>query len=233
MRLWMLLLFVPFVIPATTHAAEFESTWRVEFENVTDPSASFVAGTSTYNIGSGQQFRANVFVNSSQSFDGLNLTFGWGSAESQGVEATNLDNSFTMNSVNVDEDGLFDPDGIPAELGGFRQSGDVDTGLRPYGYYLTLFKMDGTIAANTDIKIASFLLTNNLAHGGSGSLVIWDAGQGIGWTSQVADHDLNYSRPGGSQSYNINSVPEPGSLMAMGCAGMGVLFGMRRQRRKG
>ncbi len=233
MRLWMLLLFIPFVMPLATHAAEFESTWRVEFENVTDPSASFVAGTSTYYIGTGQQFRANVYVNSTQAFDGLNLAFGWGSATTMGTGATNLDNSFTVNSVNIDEDGFFDPDGIPPVLGGFRQSGEVDTGLRPYGHYLSLIKINGTVAANTDIKIASFLLTNNLAHGGSGSLVLWDAGQGSSWTSQVADHDRNNSRPGGSQSYNINSVPEPGSLMAMGCAGMGVLLNMLRQRRKG
>ncbi len=235
MRHWILfLLFVPYVISSTTHAADFESTWRVEFQNVTDPSASFDAGTNTYSIGSGQQFRANVFVNSTQAFDGLNLTFGWGSAESKGEEATNLDNSFTMNSVSIDDGKLFDTDGIPATLGGFKQIGDVDTGLRPYGYYLTLLKLDGTIAADTDVKIASFLFTNNLAHGGSGSLVLWDAGSGTSWTSQLLDHSLNGSRPkGGSQSYNINSVPEPGSLIAMGCAGMGVLFSMRRQRRKG
>lgn len=240
MRTWMLaLLSVPVVFSLNSTAAEFSSTWRVEFENVGDPAASYNAGTKTYTIGEGQQFRANVYVNSTQNFNGLDLTFGWGTATSMGNDATNLNTNFAMNEVTIDPNGLFDyhiiPSGSDAGLSGFRQLNDeigTATGERPYGQYLSLYNNAGAIAAGTDVKIASFLMTNQLVDGSSGILTIWDANAGKNRTSQLVVSNFDFSRPGGSVNYNVKSIPEPSSLVAMGCAGVGVLANCLRLRRR-
>lgn len=239
MRTWMLaLLSVTMFTTLPSLAAEFGSTWRVEFENVGDTAASYDVGTSTYTIGEGQQFRANVFVNSTASYKGLGLSFGWGSADHMDEGALNTNSAFTMNSVDIDPTRAFVQYMLPGEagtgLGGFRQTGDTTglvTGARPYGQYLSMYSGENAVEAG-DLKVASFLLTNNLTKGSNSSLIIWDAAAGATWTSMLVASNDDFSRPGGSVSYNINSVPEPGSLIAMGGAGAGVLVNLLRQRKR-
>ena len=229
-----------FTVPSIS-AEAFNSEWSVEFEKVGDSEISLNSDTNTLHVGQGKQFRANVFVSSDQEFKALDLTFGWGSAESMGTDATNLNNSIVLNDVVIDPDGLFDTHIIPAGendgLSGFRQLGDTTgsaIGTRPYGQYLSLYNQAGAISAplTNKLKIASFLFTNNVAEGSMSSLSLWDAAAGSSYTSMLVDSASNYSRPGGSKTYNINSAPEPGSLLALAGVGSGAVISRIRQFRR-
>ena len=222
-------------------AETFDSAWSVEFEKVGDAEISLNADTNTLQVGQGKQFRANVFVSSDHAFNALDLTFGWGSAESMGTEATNLSDSILLNDVTIDPDNKFDmhivPSGSNNGLSGFRQIGDttgIADGARPYGQYISLYNQAGSMTAplTNKLKIASFLFTNNVAEGSMSSLSLWDATAGNSYSSMLVDSASNYSRPGGSKTYNISSAPEPGSLMALAGVGSGVVISRIRQFRR-
>lgn len=104
-----------------------------------------------------------------------------------------------------------------------RTTSDPLFGGRLYGACTSGFTMSGVTFSN--LKVAGFTFTNNLANGESTYLVLSDSGEGNSWTDVWGYGGEVLARP--SYALKVTAVPEPASLMLMGLG----TFMLARKRR--
>ena len=105
-----------------------------------------------------------------------------------------------------------------------RTTSDPLFGGRLYGACTSGFTLSGVTFSN--LKVAGFTFTNNLAEGESTYLVLSDSGEGNSWTDVWGHAGEMLARPG--YALKVTAVPEPATLMLMG---LGVITLTRRKRR--
>lgn len=204
------------------------SSTRVEFKDIDGNAINAVDGK--YNIQTGQTFTADVYFTSSAPWAYYDVAFGWGTTDKQGEAATDLSGDFTFGSYAQNAD--------VCKITAFSGTGGFTalSGFRPYGSYIASDTAVIALNAGTEYKLVTYLLTNKMALGNTGTICLYNAGYGISfesdWTTKVWADAYNVSSRPPTVNYTMTSIPEPSSMMAMGCAGVGVLGDLLRRRRK-
>lgn len=209
-----------------------DSSARVVFKDSLDNEINAVKdkdNNDVYNIGLGQTFKAEVYVTSNLFWGAYGCAFGFGTASEQGGSDLSGDFSLALgdNVPNLDIFGLQSLD----TNGGFTGSG-----TRPYGNYMVAEVKSGRLDENTEYKIATYQLTNLMAFGDTGTISIYSTDSETNMydepSTKILSSSRDYIMAPPKVNYSINSIPEPSSMMAMGCAGVGVLGDVLRRRRK-